>query len=121
VTDACPDIDIAGPDLPTVLTALGQELAHAAELLRRYERAVLTHTDVSGAKVGVSELQLVDLVIQILEELGPFSRGLAGCAQEGDAIPSDLIERLRLDQLRVHLGGRAPRRAPHSGGHIDFF
>jgi hypothetical protein len=110
------------PKIASVLAALGEEMSHAAELLRRYERAVLVHKRVADAGSGAaSELQLVDLVIQILEDVAPFSRALADQVPDDVRVPPALIEQLRLDQLRVHLAGTETRAAPHSGGHIDVF
>ncbi|SIO03037.1 hypothetical protein SAMN05444722_0171 [Rhodovulum sp. ES.010] len=114
-----------GPDakaLEALLAGLGDELLHAAELLRRYERAVLSHKAVADvAPGGARELQLVDLVIQILEDLGPLSQAMAAAAPPDASVPAELVDRLRLDQLRAVLGGATPRETPHSGGHIDFF
>ncbi|ARE41756.1 hypothetical protein RGUI_3615 [Rhodovulum sp. P5] len=111
-----------GPDLASVLGVLGHEMGHAAELLRRYERAVLMNAgETTPARTGASELQLVDLVIQILEDLGPFSKALSETLPKDLTVPPEIIDGLRLDQLRCHLGGTTLRETPHSGGHIDFF
>ncbi|MBL3561836.1 hypothetical protein [Rhodovulum sulfidophilum] len=111
-----------GPRLPEVMDVFGHELQHAAELLRRYEKAVLER-QVSQAvrQGGASELQLVDLVIQILEDMAPFSQDLAKLMPEETRVPESLIDRLRLDQLRAVMGGSEIRDAPHSGGDIDVF
>ncbi|BAQ68481.1 hypothetical protein NHU_01322 [Rhodovulum sulfidophilum] len=104
------------------MDVFGHELQHAAELLRRYEKAVLER-QVSQAvrQGGASELQLVDLVIQILEDMAPFSQDLAKLIPEETRVPESLIDRLRLDQLRTVMGGAEIRDAPHSGGDIDVF
>ncbi|OLS51141.1 hypothetical protein [Rhodovulum sulfidophilum] len=104
------------------MDVFGHELQHAAELLRRYEKAVLER-QVSQAvrQGGASELQLVDLVIQILEDMAPFSQDLAKLMPEETRVPESLIDRLRLDQLRAVMGGAEIRDAPHSGGDIDVF
>lgn len=108
--------------LDTLLCGLGNELDHAAELLRRYERAVLAHKVLPGPGAGgARELQLVDLVIQILEDLGPLSRHLAAEVPTGTEVPRAVVCALRLDQLRSVLGGPARRDTPHVGGHIDVF
>ena len=110
------------PDMASILEAMGEEMSHAADLLRRYERAVLDRRLAPETGTGAaSELQLVDLVIQILEDVAPFSRALADYVPDATRVPPALIAQLRLDQLRTHLGGAAPRDAPHIGGHIDFF
>ncbi|ANB35370.1 hypothetical protein A6024_15465 [Rhodovulum sulfidophilum] len=104
------------------MDVFGHELQHAAELLRRYEKAVLER-QVSQAvrQGGASELQLVDLVIQILEDMAPFSQDLAKLMPEETRVPESLIDRLRLDQLRAVMGGAEIRDTPHSGGDIDVF
>lgn len=114
------DMEAVPPDLVAVLRGLGREMEHAAELLRRYERAVLDHAP-AGTRPRAGDLQLVDLVIQILEDVGPFSVALANLVPPGTAVPAALIDEMRLDQLRQHLGGGAVRRTPHSGGEIDVF
>ncbi|MGC9417854.1 MAG: hypothetical protein ACP5EN_02675 [Rhodovulum sp.] len=108
--------------LDTLLCGLGHELDHAAELLRRYERAVLAHKSLPGTGAGgARELQLVDLVIQILEDLGPLSRHVSAEVPTGTEVPRAVVGRLRLDQLRAVLGGPEHRDRPHVGGHIDVF
>ncbi|NDK36589.1 hypothetical protein [Rhodovulum sulfidophilum] len=111
-----------GPRLREIMDVFGHELQHAAELLRRYEKAVLER-QVSRAvrQGGASELQLVDLVIQILEDMAPFSQDLAKLMPEETRVPESLIGRLRLDQLRAVMGSAEIRDTPHSGGDIDVF
>ncbi|TCM85059.1 hypothetical protein [Rhodovulum steppense] len=114
--------EVAPLALATVLGGLGHELGHAADLLRRYERAVLARESVPDERPrGARELQLVDLVIQILDDLGPLAARLADEVPPGTAIPGAVLDQLRLDQLRTLLGGPTRREAPHSGGHIDVF
>ncbi|TCO70761.1 hypothetical protein [Rhodovulum euryhalinum] len=122
------DIETPTPGAPprlglaTLLDGLGHELDHAAELLRRYERAVLAHKSLPGAaQGGARELQLVDLVIQLLEDLGPLTGRVAETIPPDAAVPCAVVEGLRLDQLRAVLGGATRREKPHSGGHIDVF
>lgn len=104
------------------MDVFGHELSHAAQLLRRYERAVLERRAAQAAPpVGASELQLVDLVIQILEDMAPFSQELAKLMPETVHVPVELIDQLRLDQLRAVLGSAELRDAPHAGGDIDVF
>ncbi|ARC88204.1 hypothetical protein B5V46_06065 [Rhodovulum sp. MB263] len=66
-------------------------------------------------------MQLVDLVIQILEDMAPFSQDLAKLMPEETRVPESIIDRLRLDQLRTVMGGAETRDSPHSGGEIDVF
>ncbi|RAP42938.1 hypothetical protein [Rhodovulum kholense] len=111
-----------GPGLQRVMTTFGHELLHAAELLRRYEKAVLERRAAHPARVGsASELQLVDLVIQILEDMAPFGQELARLMPEDVQVPGSLIEQLRLDQLRAVMSTAEKRDAPHAGGDIDVF
>ncbi|WP_155773963.1 hypothetical protein [Rhodovulum sp. MB263] len=111
-----------GPRLPEIMDVFGHELLHAAELLRRYEKAVLERQVAQSVRQrGASELQLVDLVIQILEDMAPFSQDLAKLMPEETRVPESIIDRLRLDQLRTVMGGAETRDSPHSGGEIDVF
>ncbi|HDR29897.1 hypothetical protein [Rhodovulum sp.] len=119
-------IDLPGEaaplDLARLLGGLGHELGHAVDLLRRYERAVLARTGTPAPSVGgARELQLIDLVIQILDDLGPLAERLARATPADTCIPGSVLEDLRLDQLRTLFGGPTRREAPHSGGHIDVF
>ncbi|GAA0289396.1 hypothetical protein [Rhodovulum strictum] len=108
--------------LATMLGGLGHELGHAADLLRRYERAVLARATSPDPKPGgVRDLQLVDLVIQILDDLGALATRLAQETPPAANIPASVLEDLRLDQLRALLGGPTRRHQPHSGGNIEVF
>ena len=101
--------------LVPVLRALGEEIADVGEHLLRYEEGVVARFSAAGGSVAATDLQRLDLSIQVLEDLRAVTDALAEAVEEGDRlIPALLLGRTRLERTRrrfdtaAHAPGAAP-------------
>ena len=105
-----PDGSAIGP----ILRALGEEISDVGEHLLRYEEGVVARFATSGGTVAATDLQRLDLSIQVLEDLRAVTDALAEAVEaDDDIVPAVLLGRTRLERTRRRFdsGPRSPPAA----------
>ena len=99
--------------LVPVLRALGEEIADVGEHLLRYEEGVVARFSAAGGSVAATDLQRLDLSIQVLEDLRVVTEALAQAVEDGERlVPALLLGRTRLERTRLRFDASTVRAAP---------
>ena len=102
-----------GPALADLLDGVGAEIEEVAERLLRYEQGVIARFALQGGQGAGSDLQSIDLSIQILQDLRALLGNLAGATRTGRPVEeADLRDALTLERSQV----RFLRGGPEGGG-----
>ena len=95
-----PDRSDASPAV-RVLRGLAEEIRDVGEHLLRYEEGVVARFALAGGPVAATDLQRLDLSIQILDDLHSVADSLAMALEAGrEVAPSLLLAGARLERTR---------------------
>ncbi|MEM6610222.1 MAG: hypothetical protein AAF689_16790 [Pseudomonadota bacterium] len=113
----------SAPDACDLVAAVGRELDHTAELLRRAEEAILfALADPDRDAFQMADVQLLDLAIQTLDDLSPFISALSAGLEDARTVDTaTLIESLRLAGLRARLTRSGSAVSQSDGGSVEMF
>lgn len=123
------DSGMVNPALADLVRAVGAELGRTTARLRRVEFALLNggKSDAPGTANPLvsdvrTDIQMLDLVIQTLDDLGPLLEALGReMVEPKSADASELLGRLRLEDLRRDLSQLDGFVTSNAGGSIEMF
>lgn len=119
-TDRC---EAGTPDAGDLVAAIGTELAQTSSLLRKAEEAILIAlSDPQRDAFSMTDIQLLDLAIQTLDDLSPFISALSAGLEDTRTVDTErLLDSLRLAGLRARLTRSGNGAAQTEAGSVEMF